>query len=381
MASNQIEPSIMMIEVSLFQKEGRNSWRKVEYEVSFDAYLDITNVEEEYLKLWKRKFQSVIVKFDFNLNTDTIFKDLCRRIDERNDGVALAMDYEININDRKTGVFDRLVVCKKKYTSVETLQTIETRECVSVSEGLIKRLAIFKTGVVVCYENHQEVLRGGTSVLDNLYLVGTRHSDDKIYIAEHMSGLNRVYTPVKFNNGEVEKIGKSQTVTPEDYACWDKDISTKERDRLCMVITIEVFQQKGVIPFHRHRGVEMTVKDWLKMKTQTPPSPPPAVIVPPPVELITCKCGCEVVKNNIAKHKKTEKHKTIMRKLKEVEEQEKHAEENTCIVCMDNTRMFANTKCGHRALCEGCVEEYGKAKIRECPLCRVSGGSWIKIHL
>jgi len=113
-----------------------------------------------------------------------------------------------------------------------------------------------------------------------------------------------------------------------------------------------------------------------------------SIIVPPVLckennkhtEMVKCVCGCETVRENVARHKKTDKHKTFMRKLRETEAKNKE-EEAICIVCMVAKKTHASVECGHLALCKNCVSECSKQGMNACPICRVQVSKWQEIYL
>ena len=49
-------------------------------------------------------------------------------------------------------------------------------------------------------------------------------------------------------------------------------------------------------------------------------------------------------------------------------------EESTCSICLDKPNNCAFAPCGHQSTCEDC-----SSKVKECPICRVTVTSFIKI--
>lgn len=74
----------------------------------------------------------------------------------------------------------------------------------------------------------------------------------------------------------------------------------------------------------------------------------------------------------------TEEQRKIIEYKEELQVQ---AEGKNCVICLDRLASHAFAPCGHRCICEGCVEPMKKARQKRCPICKQHYQLTLKIFM
>ena len=69
--------------------------------------------------------------------------------------------------------------------------------------------------------------------------------------------------------------------------------------------------------------------------------------------------------------------KKIPSPVKRVREPER---ESVCVICMDKAHTHIAVPCGHKCLCQECVDKSPSHALRTCPSCRENVRQWIKVY-